>query len=426
MYEQVNIFEKPTKKVYNRNKPLKVLELFGGIGAPRKALENLGVKIKSVDYVEILANAVKAYNAMYDNKYSPQDVLEWNLNVDLLVHGSPCQDFSKAGLNDITSGRSILYNRTLEIIEKELHPRPKYVLWENVPGLLSKKHIKHFNHYLNSIENLGYTNYFKVLNAKDFGVPQNRPRIFTLSIRNDLQQSFNFNNLKFKEMDNIINFLDKEEIKKYNLVQPSMLKALENNKIKIIVNYCTTITTKQMRWNNAGVVFRDNDFYKQDFSNIPRSKSEHGYSLDECREYFPSYFNGKNLEDIFRVLTPRECWRLQGYDKQENNFKEFTNFYTIPRSSDGKLINGQYNRVWKDEKFIGTIPATVKMKIGFEKDGILYYRELTSEESWLLQGFDNNTFNRVKSTGISDDAMYALAGNSICVPVLESIFKELF
>lgn len=117
---------------------LKLLELFGGIGAPRSALENLGIEVKSVDYVEILSNAVKAYNAMYDNDYKPQNVLNWNLDVDLLVHGSPCQDWSKAGLNDISTGRSILYQRTLEIIEKELSPRPKYVVWENVKGLPEK------------------------------------------------------------------------------------------------------------------------------------------------------------------------------------------------------------------------------------------------------------------------------------------------
>lgn len=92
---------------------LQILELFGGIGAPRKALENLGVLLKSVDYVEIMPYAVKAYNRMFCNDYQPQDITKWNLNVDLLIHGSPCQDWSNNGLNDENSGRSILYERTL-------------------------------------------------------------------------------------------------------------------------------------------------------------------------------------------------------------------------------------------------------------------------------------------------------------------------
>ncbi|EAE6351214.1 DNA cytosine methyltransferase, partial [Listeria monocytogenes] len=101
---------------------VQILELFGGIGAPRKALENLGVDIKSLDYVEILPFAVQAYNNIFSNDYVAQDVTKWNMSVDLLIHGSPCQDWSKNGLNNINTGRSILYERTLEIIKSELTP----------------------------------------------------------------------------------------------------------------------------------------------------------------------------------------------------------------------------------------------------------------------------------------------------------------
>ena len=87
------------------NKTLKILELFGGIGAPRKALENLGFDIKSIDYVEILPFAVQAYNSIFDIAYKPQSVVGWNLNPDILIHGSPCQDFSKNGRNNSSATR---------------------------------------------------------------------------------------------------------------------------------------------------------------------------------------------------------------------------------------------------------------------------------------------------------------------------------
>ena len=135
-------------------------------------------------------------------------------------------------------------------------------------------------------------------------------------------------------------------------------------------------------------------------------------------------FKGKKLEEIFRYLTPRECWNLQGF-KSERTYKEFGNFYTLPRSSDGKLINGSYNRAWKVDKYVGTIPANVKIKIAYEVNGEVNYRELTAQESWLLQGFDLEAFDRVKATGISETDLYMLAGNSIPVTVLEAIFKEL-
>ena len=75
-------------------KPIQILELLG-IGAPRKALVNLGVNHKAIDYVEIDEKAVRAYNALYINRYKPQTVVGYNLRPDILVHGSPCQDYSR-------------------------------------------------------------------------------------------------------------------------------------------------------------------------------------------------------------------------------------------------------------------------------------------------------------------------------------------
>lgn len=78
---------------------LKILELFGGIGSPRVALRNLGIPVKAIDYVEIDEKAVRSYNAMFASElpYKTQDVRGWNLKPDILIHGSPCQDFSIAG-----------------------------------------------------------------------------------------------------------------------------------------------------------------------------------------------------------------------------------------------------------------------------------------------------------------------------------------
>ena len=319
---------------------MKLLELFGGIGAPRKALENLGIEVKSIDYVEILANAVKAYNSMFDNDYKCQDVRDWNLNIDLLVHGSPCQDFSTAGLNDLSTGRSILYNRTLEIIESELHPRPKYILWENVPNVISKRYKQHFLHYLNKMNELGYRSYYGVISPTQIGVPQYRPRLFTISIRKDIDKKFSFENIiKFPapELKPITDYLEEHVDEKYVMTQPSMWKALYDGKLSIITRHSWTITTRQIRWNNAGLVVMDNDFYKDKIM-----VSNGHYST--LKQYLP-----KDVK--FRYLTPKECWRLQG--------------------------------------------------------------------------FDDKTFERVKDLKLNDTALWALAGNSICVDVLMEIFKEL-
>lgn len=119
--------------------PLKVLEAFGGIGAPRRALENCGYNIKSIDYIEILPYAVMAYNQIFECGPRPQDIRIWNMSPDVVIHGSPCQDFSNEGKNNINTGRSILFERMLQILDPfpcdghpELTRQPKVVIWENV------------------------------------------------------------------------------------------------------------------------------------------------------------------------------------------------------------------------------------------------------------------------------------------------------
>lgn len=174
---------------------VRVLELFAGIGACSKSLARLGIEHEIVDAVEIDKYAIRSFNAIHGTDFEPQDITQWDkdLEVDLIMHGSPCQDFSVAGLNkggDKGSGtRSSLMYETLRIVEKV---KPKYVIWENVKNLLSKKHRHNFDAYLDAMDKLGYHSQYQVLNAKDFGVPQNRERVFTVSIRNDLNVDFKF------------------------------------------------------------------------------------------------------------------------------------------------------------------------------------------------------------------------------------------
>lgn len=282
---------------------IKILELFGGIGAPRKALENLKVDLKSVDYVEILPYAVSAYNQIFDNGYRPQDVKSWNLNVDLLVHGSPCQDWSKNGLNDISTGRSILYERTLEIIEHELNPRPKVVIWENVTGLISKRHITHFNHYLSTMERLGYSNTFKVLNAKHYGMPQNRERIFTISILGDNKFIFPEPIKLEKTLKDFIDFT--VDPKEYALTENEMSLFFERDG-KLFIHENTKTGFREVKEFDSINVER------------PNSKTRRGRIGSQIVQTLTTspnialYYNG-----ILRKITPRECWRLLGFTDKD-------------------------------------------------------------------------------------------------------------
>lgn len=195
---------------------LKLLELFGGIGACSKALERLGIDYEIVDYVEIDKYAVKSFNAIHNTNFKPQDICKWDkdIEVDLIMHGSPCQDFSlsgkQAGGDEGSGTRSSLMYETIRIVKKL---KPKYVIWENVKNVVSKKHKHNYDNYCNRLSELGYMSYGQVLNSKYYGIPQNRERVFTISIRRDLNQTFYFpqkQELKLKLKDMLEDVVDEK------------------------------------------------------------------------------------------------------------------------------------------------------------------------------------------------------------------------
>lgn len=262
---------------------IKILELFGGVGAPRKALERLGCDIKSIDYVEIDQKAVQSYNAMFDNRQKPQDVRTWNLKPDLLVHGSPCQDFSIAGFQrggDAGScTRSSLMWDTVKIIENFGVWRPRVVIWENVRNVFSKHMITNFNAYLLAMEKLGYVNSYGVLDARQFGLPQKRERVFTISMLG--HTVFDFTKLKTRRMASLKEFLETDVAEYYHVTQKSVLDCIGAEGVRrttVLDEYAYTITTRQDR-TPAQVI---------------------------------ALANGR-----YRYLTEKECWRLQGFDDND-------------------------------------------------------------------------------------------------------------
>lgn len=173
---------------------LKLLSLFTGIGAFEKALENLGINYELVGFSEIDKFAIKSYCTIHNlpEYKNLGDVTKIRTDkmpeFDIMTWGFPCQDISIAGkMEGIKEGtRSGLYYEGYKILKAK---RPKYSIIENVKNLTSQRFKIQFDSILNDIKELGYTNYWKVLNAKDYGVPQNRERVFIVSIRNDIDRN---------------------------------------------------------------------------------------------------------------------------------------------------------------------------------------------------------------------------------------------
>ena len=386
---------------------IKILELFGGIGACSKALEKLGIDYEIADYVEIDKYAVKSFNAIHNTNFEPQDITTWDkdIEVDLIMHGSPCQDFSLAGKQaggDKDSGtRSSLMYETIRIVEKL---KPKYVIWENVKNLLSNKHRHNFDAYLQTMKQLGYNNYYQVLNAKDYLTPQNRERVFTISIRNDIDKDFHFPEkqpLKLRLKD----LLDKEVDEKYYLsdTQVNRIKTstYESNNRRIQEkDWCDTLCARD--WKDPKCV-EVNRLY----GIFDNNKSTHQAD---------SIYNTNGLSPTLDTMQGgwrQPCIQIKNATKQG---------YLEAHDGDGCYItNIDKKRGTVQKEMIPTLKTSPDIGC-VTKD--LRIRKLTPKECWRLMGFDDEDFEKASQVN-SNTQLYKQAGNSIVVNVLMAIFKEL-
>lgn len=278
-------------------------------------IENRIVNQNDTYQIVFRINNSKQDKAFYENGYiwcpikSITNTNKYEITYDITVENTHsftanscivhnCQDFSKNGLNNINTGRSILYERTLEIIEYELLRKPRYILWENVPNLLSERHISHFNHYLNKLESLGYINSFMILNSKFYNAPQNRERIYVISSYQDKE-------FIFPEPTGSIN-------------------------ISSFIDYNTNFNDYQLSENEKSILFYENDLlyvreatklgYKlvEEYDTInlerPNSKTRRGRVGKQIAQTITThprqaiYYNN-NL----RMLTAKEHLRIMGY-----------------------------------------------------------------------------------------------------------------
>lgn len=381
------------------NKNISILELFGGIGACTKALKNIGLNVNVVDYVEIDKYAVKSYNAINNTNFEPQDITKWNkdINIDLIMHGSPCQDFSIAGKQaggDEGSGtRSSLMYETIRIIEK-LHP--KYIIWENVKNLLSKKHKHNFDNYINKLDKLGYNSYYQILDAQDYGVPQHRERVYTISIRKDIDnKTFEFPKkeeliLRLKDM------LENEVDEKYYL-SAKMLEGFEKH-------------NKKHKEKGTGFIWK------------PKTEDDIASTLRANGALCPT-------DNTIKVIGKCD---IKGHDCVKPVYSGEGLAPTLTDMQGGnrqpKIIEDFYkNRTPREYSEVS--PTLRSERIGLKVkcyEENYRIRKLTPKECWRLMGFDDEDFDKAQAVPTSNTQLYKQAGNSIVVKVLEKIFLNLF
>ncbi|TCU67514.1 DNA (cytosine-5)-methyltransferase 1 [Tissierella praeacuta] len=287
---------------------LKVLSLFSGIGAFEKGLKKAGVNYEIVNYCEIDKYASHAYSAIHDisESYNLKDVTKIDINqledFDLLTHGSPCQDFSLSGKgeggDEGSKTRSSLMWYSVNIIENKL---PRYVIWENVKGVLSKKHKHNFDKYISRLEELGYRNYYKVLNSKDYGAPQSRERVFVISIRKDISKEFNFKQReheKLKIRDIVENDIDGKYYLKGTYIK-DLTREFEGRLNTKQINKYGLLKVGDIK-NPKSFEMNNRVFSKDGVS--PTLTTTNPTKIAECR---------------VRHLTPLEFWRATGFSDED-------------------------------------------------------------------------------------------------------------
>lgn len=393
---------------------MNLLSLFSGIGAFEKALDNEGIKYNLVNYCEIDKYASRSYAAIHNvseelNLIDVTKVDTSNLSdIDLITYGFPCQDISQAGNQKGFTDENGEYTRSglffyaLRII-KDL--KPKYAIAENVKALTSKKFKTEFEMVLSGLNDAGYNNYYDVLNAKDYGIPQNRERVFIVSIRKDVDDgSFCFPapqplNIRLKDIleENVDEKFYLKETRDFFIKNSLNMEAKGNGfrfapHVKNHAEIAKTITTR------AGGRMDDN-FIMDNEINSPNF-----------------VFNSENVNKLNENITERMS--KQAYETmQENECKA------------GDVINPFNKRVVND----GLCPTLTTRPEGFKTANLIVehtqdfrIRKLTPLECWRLMGFDDDDFYKARNAGISNSQLYKQAGNSIVVTVLQGILKNLF
>lgn len=446
--------KKKLKKYEYNGETIRLFDSFAGIGALHQALKELGVNVEVVGLSEIDIDATISYAGVHGTNLESielkstdamkQYLLDRNIgysfeknkssvprmkkdklekayrasvatnnlgdiskldyskipDFDLFNMSFPCTDISNAGLQKglEENTRSGLYRYGVEVIKAK---KPKYVMIENVKGLITKKFINNFYEIIEDIENQGYVCHYPkdtkenptCLNAKNYGIPQNRERIFVICVRNDIDsssfkfpQGFNLD-IRLKDM------LEEQVDEKYYLSDEiqSRFTPFPNNRMKSDEIAVLGTTTPNPR-NGQGELIYD------------KCTSAWVYDKDK----------------LCSTLSARDYKQpKQIFDNQINE----NDINTVIGSTQKNAYVGNGNMSPTLTSAMGTGGGHVPMVGNVPQYRI---RKLTPKECWRLMGFRDKHIDSAIELGISNSALYKQAGNSIVVDVLYHILKELF
>lgn len=361
---------KPTYKI---TKPIRLIELFAGIGAQAKALENLGIDFEHYRICEFDKFAVQSYNAIHGTEFTTSDITalkgedlgitDTDKYTYIMTYSFPCQDLSICGKQKGMSKGGNTRSGLLWEVERllnEVDNLPEVLLMENVIQVHSEKNRADFNKWISFLESKGYSNYYADLNSKNYGVAQSRNRCFMVSILGDYNYEFPQSEPLNKTM---ADYLEPTVDDKYFLSLKGVKYVINPKKdrfVKINPQIGCAITARgNSNWNG--------NFVSCDLAgNLCGGKWER--MLDSCRRVY-------SQSGISPTVITQQ--------------------------------GGEQN---------------IKIEVNQEP---LKLRKLTPRECFRLMSFTDEDIDKCYAIGMNDSQLYKQAGNSIVVRVLERIFEQL-
>lgn len=432
---------------------IKLFEAFAGYGTATFALKALGIEHDLVGYSEIDKYAVQCFEQNHGGKnFGDISKIDWSQvpDFDLLTGGFPCQDVSNAGKQDLEKGRSVLgFELTKALVEKQ----PKYFLFENVKGILSDKFDDFLTSLLRQWKDAGYNVYYKKLNTRDFGIPQNRERVFFVGIRNDVveelmrPEDFGYCfewpiefDLKLKLKDLLEVDVDEKYFLKEEQVEKIMSKSVKRTQSNRIVkgDVSQTISAGTHDYSMGAIKLEE---VTKDVSDAQRI-----YDSNGCAKTLKGLGGGQGAKTglyvvgcVVRQRNRHNKNEVKG-QQLESHGKEFANSITSVQKDSMILVknatkkgyqkalvgdgisleqpNSKTRRGRVQKEGVSTLQTSGQQGV-LDKDRV---RRLTPKECFRLQGFLKDEVNL---EGLSDTQKYKLAGNGQSVNVVKLIFKEL-
>lgn len=398
---------------------MRFLDVFSGIGGFRMGLENSGHEC--IGHIERDTHALKSYKAIYDikeNEYEGKDITEiedfteLRGKFELLTGGFPCQSFSIAGhrkgFDDI---RGTMFFYLAKILEQA---KPPFFLFENVKGLLSHDKGKTFETIINTLDALGYNTQWQLLNSKDFGVPQNRERVYITGYlrKGSGREIFPLKRASRKDYGNEYTTTVTTSIKS----EPKVLRIsggrTQGNRVYSTKGLSCTLSA------NGGGQGAKTGLYA-----IPILTPDRINKRQNGRRY------KTDGEPMFTLTAQDRHGVIIGEKDYTVKIKNCTKKgYQEAKPGDG--INLAYpesktRRGRVGDRVSNTLTASGNMGT-LDWDGKEYrIRRLTPKECWRLQGFPDWAFEKAREVGTSDTQLYKQAGNAVTVNVIQAIGDKL-